>query len=162
MTLLNCKINPSHENLNLLNLRYSWIPNENNVSPSSETIQKKQNDFLFFDLVYESIKDFVYIKYFNYDSYLSKNGKFKCNFKNITETVFLPNSYPYQVPEGTKHYVLWLSNYFDLSDRFINKEIYKSLKNLLKHNSFEFVWYENPKMSIPEVYHVQVFWRLIY
>jgi hypothetical protein len=23
---------------------------------------------------------------------------------------------------------------------------------------FRFVWYENPKMTVPDVYHVQVFW----
>jgi hypothetical protein len=28
-------------------------------------------------------------------------------------------------------------------------------------SSFEFVWYENPKMSIPGIYHVQVFWRVL-
>jgi hypothetical protein len=27
------------------------------------------------------------------------------------------------------------------------------------HNAYEFAFYENPKMTIPEIYHVQVFWR---
>lgn len=31
---------------------------------------------------------------------------------------------------------------------------------LAGRRGFEFAWYENPKMTIPGVYHVQVFWHL--
>ena len=55
---------------------------------------------------------------------------------------------------------MWYT-YNDISDIEITSDILDSLKNILKHDNFEFVWYENPKMSVPEVYHVQVFWHLI-
>ena len=43
----------------------------------------------------------------------------------------------------------------------INQDIYESLFALLGDKNFEFIWYENPKMTIPEIYHLQVFWRKI-
>lgn len=39
-------------------------------------------------------------------------------------------------------------------------DIAEALQLRLGHGNFEFVWYLNPKMTIPDVYHVQVFWHL--
>ena len=46
----------------------------------------------------------------------------------------------------------------DLIDKEINKDIYNSIYNIVKCDKFKFVWYENPKMSIDDIYHIQVFW----
>lgn len=40
-------------------------------------------------------------------------------------------------------------------------DIHDGLKLRLGHTNFEFVWYLNPKMTIPDVFHVQVFWHLV-
>lgn len=58
------------------------------------------------------------------------------------------------------------------SDEGISKDISAELNKLLNTRSkslnlfapppapvdFDFAWYENPKMSVPDFYHVQVFW----
>ena len=58
------------------------------------------------------------------------------------------------------------------SDEGISKDISAELNKLINSRSkslnlfappaapvdFDFVWYENPKMSVPDFYHVQVFW----
>ena len=55
---------------------------------------------------------------------------------------------------------MWYT-YQDIPDNEINNDIDNSLYELMGHKNFEFVWYENPKMSVPEIYHVQVFWHLL-
>jgi len=43
----------------------------------------------------------------------------------------------------------------------ISKDITEALRNLVGGDNFQFVWYENPKMTIPGLFHVQVFWTTI-
>ena len=67
--------------------------------------------------------------------------------------------FPYNVKEGTRHYVMWYS-YFDntLKEEKINEDIYNQIKLLVNNNNFDFVWYENPKKTVKGIYHLQVFW----
>ena len=46
----------------------------------------------------------------------------------------------------------------ELTDEEITKDIKNSISSFLKSDKFSFVWYENPKMTIEDIYHVQVFW----
>jgi hypothetical protein len=42
----------------------------------------------------------------------------------------------------------------------ISTDIAEGIQLLIgERHDFEFVWYENPKMTVPDLYHVQVFWR---
>lgn len=55
---------------------------------------------------------------------------------------------------------MWYSYYPpEVSETEINADISAALWKLLGHGNFEFVWYENPKMTVPGIYHVQVFWH---
>jgi len=92
--------------------------------------------------------------------------------------VFKPNRYPYQLPvrqlpEGyhefqrqTQHWILWYHHYPDEplvnpSDVVIDHDIRCELTALVTlHNfeAFDFIWYRNPGMSVPDMFHVQVFW----
>jgi hypothetical protein len=49
----------------------------------------------------------------------------------------------------------------NITDEEITGHISKAMKTRLKHERFEFVWYQNPKMTIPEIFHVQVFWHVL-
>jgi hypothetical protein len=62
-----------------------------------------------------------------------------------------PNMFPYDLPSGTIHYVMWYT-----WTRPEDSEITSDIANALGKDA-DFVWYENPKMSIPEIFHVQVF-----
>ena len=73
---------------------------------------------------------------------------------------FEKNQFPYQLQEGS-HYVLWLgpsASETMPTEGEINEHITQALTQLTGGDNFNFAWYENPKMTIPSVYHVQVFW----
>tara|TARA_B100000161_G_scaffold251563_1_gene210705 strand:+ start:767 stop:1300 length:534 start_codon:yes stop_codon:yes gene_type:complete len=165
----NCKVSSNKEELERLHVQYNWIPGLNNIRPSKEIIYKKYVDIIFIPLLYKSMKDYIYINHFKFKPTLEKDANsakvsLKCLPKDVDiKKIFVENEYPYDLPPGTNHYVLWYSHP-DLTrnDWKINKDIYDSLFKLLKNKNFEFVWYENPKMSIPEIFHVQVFWHVAF
>ena len=141
---------------------YFWIPGSENVSPTKEVEDKKNSEKVLRSLVYRNSSDFIFIKYFKFKPDMDENSKMICLKNNIEDKVILiKNEFPYDCPKGTSHYVLWYSINKPENDQKINNDIYTCLKDKLGHNCFEFVWYENPKMSIPEIFHVQVFWRII-
>jgi len=89
--------------------------------------------------------------------------------------VFLPNRYPYQVPtrvgeielqQRAQHWILW---YFrantdpamDPGDANIDTHVREKLQELVgtyELPGIDYIWYRNPVMSAPELFHVQVFW----
>mmetsp|Transcript_69573 Transcript_69573/g.201621 ORF Transcript_69573/g.201621 Transcript_69573/m.201621 type:complete len:259 (+) Transcript_69573:297-1073(+) len=90
--------------------------------------------------------------------------------------VLLPNRYPYQLPrrEGVReeqqcaqHYILWYFHYPeeplpDPEDAAIDADIRRRLVEVLRERGLgdraDYIWYRNPSMSVPQVFHVQVFW----
>jgi hypothetical protein len=91
------------------------------------------------------------------------SGKLVVDITNIEGQVrFERNEFPYQVESGFHHYVLWMgatvSGALPTEDD-INTHITLALQDLTAGDHFDFAWYENPKMTVPLVYHVQVFWR---
>ena len=159
---INNKINPCYTNLDMLNSNYKWIPSSENIRPIEDIIKKKDIDCKTNNIIYSTNIDQVLIRYFNVKKKINRiNNKFesKINIDNLREKVFIPNEYPYNVPDGTNHYVMWYT-YDNISDEIITSDISSELYNLLNNLNFEFVWYRNPKMTIPEIFHVQVFWHL--
>jgi hypothetical protein len=94
---------------------------------------------------------------------------------------FAANRYPYQVPEHSpaaehpwqrraQHWILWYFHFpweslndpgDELIDRDVRRELQVVLSSGLSSKSFDradYIWYRNPGMSVPEVFHVQVFW----
>lgn len=74
------------------------------------------------------------------------------------------NKFPYSLPPGTRHSILWyLGDWRGVLDGdTITDHVSTELAEVIGGKAgatFEFVWYENPKMSIPDIFHVQVFWR---
>ena len=46
-----------------------------------------------------------------------------------------------------------------MTDELIDRDIIEGITNIIGiEASFQFGWYENPKMTVPGIYHVQVFW----
>ena len=62
------------------------------------------------------------------------------------------------ISDGTYHYVMWYT-YQPESNKQIDSDITKCLQEHLDHDLFEYIWYKNPKMSISQSYHLQVFWH---
>ena len=68
---------------------------------------------------------------------------------------FAPNLFPYAVPEGTKHYILWLPSPEPIDDETVNQFLTEAV---LREGGHDWVYYYNPKPTILEIWHVQVFW----
>ena len=89
--------------------------------------------------------------------------KLVADITNIEGQVrFERNEFPYQV-DGGFHYVLWMGPSVSDSGALpseddINTHITLALTSVTQGNNFDFAWYENPKMTVPNVFHVQVFW----
>ena len=92
------------------------------------------------------------------------NKKLAVECTNINDEVkFVRNEFPYQAVEG-HHYVLWIgpnSSGNVVSEELINQLITSALRDLTNGDNFDFAWYENPKMTVPAIYHLQVFWKEI-
>ena len=64
----------------------------------------------------------------------------------------------YNVNDSTFHYIMWYTcDKSDLIPKEINRDIHRSIYNILRTNNFKYVYYENPKMSVPDMYHIHVF-----
>lgn len=91
------------------------------------------------------------------------------------DPVFQPNMYPYQLPEREathelqrmgQHWILWYLHYpwetvADPPDTSIEEDVRKEVHAAAREAGFEdvdYIWYRNPGMSVPELFHVQVFW----
>jgi hypothetical protein len=133
------KIDPDIEILNNLHEIYPWVPSGGQIRPNESTLEQKCKD--------------METNSYNIDELYNKL------FKNHEICRFLKNKYPYNVSDQTHHYVLWFpfrENYLD--DQQIILNINKEIKMIVGNDEFDFCWYENPNMTISEIYHVQVFW----
>ncbi len=154
---MNCKISPDLEILESLNKEYNWIPGPNNIRPNEELILKKEKDLENADNFYASVKDYMYDLIFDFPTKFNSNGKLVAIVPNKMVKIFRENDYPYILPENTYHYIMWYNTSQKMiSDSEITQDIKDNINHIMKCN-YNFVWYENPKMSVSEIYHVQVF-----
>ncbi len=141
------KISSNVNQLNILHNKYNWLPKIDEIRPCEQNIKDKEEYIQMMENKYGSIKNGIICDVFNMD----------CNHI-IPQKKFIKNKFRYKI--CSNHYIMWYLLYNDneLSDDIINMDIYYNIYKLLLHNNFDFAWYVNPKMSIPEIFHVQVFW----
>lgn len=158
--MLRCKISSNLKELNNLHDIYNWIPDETMIRPSDKIIEDKQYYIRYIDNMWMSSKDFILATHFNYDTDIDDGHIYVPTVKQ-SEWSFRESMFPYNLRSKSNHYVLWNSTadyytHFDEAD--INKIITENLKKITNSDKFNFVWYINPKPSIPELWHCQVFW----
>jgi len=157
---MNCQISPDLENLNKLNSIYPWIPNSKQIRPPDELKTKKEINYKNAESFYQSTKDYLYDIIFNFPTEFNSEGKLITLNSDQLVKVFKLNEYPYQLSSGSNHYVLWYNcQNKPYSYDQINLDIQEELSKI--SNNFQYVWYENPSMSVPEIYHVQVFFIIL-
>ncbi len=105
------------------------------------------------------MRDFILHEIFGKSTFIDDYGRLHAVDDAVNETivVFRPSHFPYNVQGGSNHWIMW----FGCSDSptmNVSDCIVKRLREHLGHDAFDFAWYPNPKMSIPEFYHVHVFW----
>lgn len=165
--MLRTRIDSDSEILDKLNKIYSWIPNSKSIRPSPQIIEKKKHLIQQIELNWKSQKDYIIHTIFGEKYYMNEEMGYKkfvpSHSKSNYKWFFQPSMFPYNLEcEETNHWILWNSEkdfYFDFPEEEIN-EIIK--RHLFYHTEigapFEFVWYKNPKPTIKDFYHIQVFW----
>ena len=157
--LLNCKIDSHLYSLDNLNKFHKWIPSSKNIRPNDDILEEKKEYFKMIENTYNSLKDYILIELFKCNSFINHQKKLETSVDDLyyKSKIFIKNKYPYLEPSISNHYIMWYKNYTPFEEE-ISSDIYQNLKELLNSEEFQFVWYENPKMSINDIYHVQVFW----
>ena len=157
---LNCQISPDLYILNKYNKLYPWIPNSEQIRPTGMNILMKERMIDKINNEYNSLKDYILIDLFKYDFIKNNKNKYQIiDDINIKLHKFQVCRFKYDIHPKTFHYIMWYTcDKSELIDGEVNKDIRNSIFNIIKDDKFIFVWYENPKMSIPEIYHIQVFW----
>ncbi|CAF1491090.1 unnamed protein product, partial [Rotaria sordida] len=182
------KISSNPESMQELHLKYGWIPGAESIRPNTAIKEKKNNYITNMLNRYGSLQDLVLHRFFGLqfalqgdwtnsrmhvpDTEISSARLTVAKNSKTHEFRFVPNSFSYEVPTGTNHYVLWFLlngnenidpiTHSPITDDEINSSIEQALRQLLdsNNNKFSFVWYLNPKPTIISdvLYHVQVFW----
>jgi hypothetical protein len=158
------KISSDVKDLNELNKQYSWLPNEIMVRPSSDERIKKEILIYQINKEWLSTKDYILHSIFG-KNYQNMNGiKFVSEQANLLEWVFQPCIFRYNLEENSNHYILWNSKFKfneNIDDNLINEILKIEINKIIGHNNFDFAWYKNPKPSVMEFFHLQVFWKNI-
>ena len=155
------KITSNAEELDRLQPFYPWIPGSSTIRPTPEDREAKARRLEEIEAAYESFVDYILHSVFEREA-VEREGKLAVIDRSMDVATdderFVPNIFPYAV--SSNHFVMWFSTHTKhQSDEEITRKISQSLESM--HGSdtgLDFVWYENPKMSVPEFYHVQVFW----
>ena len=147
---------------------HRWIPGPNGIRPTAAALEKKRKLVREIESGWSSVRDYLLHTVFGKragSNYVGQRYAEDCAPPELPlESRFLPNDFPYQLEDATgQHWVLW---YFpsgrpeELTDEAINQHVAQHLRELCGDISVAWAWYENPKMSVPDLYHVQVFWKV--
>lgn len=152
---------------------FNWIPNSSTIRPSVAVAQQKLVGMTSISSSWFSFDDYILCKVFGKEYEVYEDRMFrvkasstipdenKLDLVSASDRVFVPNKYSYNVTGN--HWVLW----YGCRDRIhsseeINEHIQIELSKITsKYDNvvFDYIWYVNPKMSIPEFFHVHVFWQ---
>lgn len=149
--------------LNRLHEIYPWIPGADQIRPDPTTRELKQKRLQYINETWASVHSYILHTVFGKTPVERTDGALEICLKDkhVEELiVFRENEFPYQVGPSGRHFILWTGYQQKMySNEEITREIEYSLNCLLGSTKYVFAWYENPKMTVPEFYHVQVFWR---
>jgi hypothetical protein len=148
--------------LNELNKKYIWIPNENTIRPTQSDLVRKYFLNNTIQTEWKSMKDFIQNSVFKKPYLIDENNKKYVENQNyVEEWLFEPSMFRYNIIPKSKHYILW-NNKHNFFENYDSKKINQILKvvifDKLGHHNYDFAWYKNPKPTVPEFYHIQVFW----
>lgn len=163
--------------LDQLHGRFPWLPNSHMVRPKDEILAQKRAYMEVVHRSYRDIGDRVLQDIFGYDCAPNDDGILQAlvPYQDVPQIRLARHKFPYDIPAGTNHSVLWFTaEGSSLFSKDITEHVRREIRQAIVDerfdsstgsaarmpSSFEFCWYENPRMTVPQVYHVQVFWRL--
>ena len=159
--------------LDRLQRRYPWVPNAARIRPSEVRLALKRAKLAEIEATWTSFTDYIRATVFGEASVEVDSGSgltkkamatpFQTDhgLYSVLQKRFVPNEFPYDLAEG-QHWVLWYSALVQpCSTDAITADISRFLQQHLQDAVFDFAWYVNPKMTVPEFFHVQVFWTML-
>jgi len=160
--MFRCKVSEKVDELEKLHKKCSWIPGKDNIRPNKDIIEKKENYLNNLQNFYVSEKDYILSELFNFNYSLDEKGKIWVKKNDILDkNILIENVFRYNIEKDTKHYVMWYSySSKKITDKKINNDIKESLEKIVDGKDYDYVWYENPKKNIQDIFHVHVFWIL--
>ncbi len=164
--MLRKRISSDLETLDMLSQVYPWIPNSESIRPSLKDIERKSLLLTQIEDEWISNRDYIFHTIFGEKYHINGDDKKYVKLDNLefnTKWSFQPSMFKYKLAHpDTNHWILWNSERnldWEYEEEKINHIItIKLLQHLGTNSSPQFVWYKNPKPTIPEFYHVQVFW----
>ena len=144
-----------------LHAMHPWIPNSEQIRPSKHAQEEKRKKSEAILLEWMTFKDFILDSHFGYSTAIYRGRLYVPGPVSTSMWCFSPCMFPYALDGASQHFVLW-NSYHDIQVEFdnevINQQITESLQKIVGNDNFDFVWYKNPRPTLPELYHVQVFW----
>jgi hypothetical protein len=146
--MLRCPISSSINVLECFHEIHSWIPGQDQIRPPMDVIQSKLDRIVELGADWDSMTDYLLANVFNKPpSRCPQSNKLEVRDRDISGLIkFLPNEFPYQV--SGNHWILWFGT-IEHEKPVITNHLTRLLQDYLGHDQFDFVWYENPKMTIP-------------
>ena len=162
--MLRTKISSDLEELDAINAKWNFCPSAEQVRPTPELKEIKAQKLESISNEWKEFVDFIYHDVFecSYIEITLESGESRRTVPNRHRVirmnrVFKAQMFPYQV--SSNHSVMWYpDNTQRKTDEEITLDIETDLKRELNTDTFDFAWYVNPKMTVPEFFHVQVFW----
>jgi hypothetical protein len=159
------RISSDIADLNTLHKTYPWIPDETMIRPSPDLVKQKLEIIHMIDTTWKSLKDYILCSVFAVPFDENEKGiHYATTYDTSHVWMFSPALFRYNLPVTASHFILWNSKhdfYHDFDDATINDKINEYLDGLVGSYKYKFAWYKNPKPSVIDFYHVQVFWSLI-
>jgi hypothetical protein len=159
------RISPDAAELDEVHKVYPFVPNSLQVRPTPEGKEQKAAKLIQISLEYRNFVDFIYHTVFNCpvihgeDSKKIVSNRHRAKVQREKLKLLQPQLFPYQ--NAGHHSVMWYSGEDnEKTDEEISADIHQELAAMLgSHDNFDFGWYVNPRMTVPEFFHVQVFWE---
>lgn len=155
------KISSNIEHLNELNRLFKWIPNEDQIRPPSNVVLMKNEKLSLIRFQWRSVKDYIKHTVWGMERIWTDDGLHAVEEEPSKPYIFQRCEFPYSLEEGL-HFVLWFNEVeSSQSDEGITALLDQLVAAELGHDdtndSYSFAWYVNPKMTVPDFFHVQVF-----
>lgn len=159
--MLRSRVSSDIDELSLLHERYWWLPTGYTIRPTNDVLAIKYNVMDNIEKEWRSLRDFVLHIVFM-QTVIRIDDRLCCpEIINIAQWKFEPCMFPYNLEKGANHWILWNSKYDyskEFDDDLINAVLTRFITCKVISNNFDFAWYKNPKPSVRDFYHVQVFW----
>jgi hypothetical protein len=138
-----------------------WTPDPQHVRPTEAVHAQKQFALASIAASWQSVADWVCNEIFGTSTHRAHDGRRVAERPVAGRAVLAPQPFPYELPVGTWHLVLWMAE-SQGARAWTDEQITASIAAAVdKCGGGEFVWYRNPKPSVLDAHlaHVQVFWR---